>query len=67
MGVGPKTYRPLCRLNAVRQELASNSERVGDITARYGIWHLGRFAGACKSAVGELPSQTRSTARRLGP
>lgn len=60
VGIGPRTYLAMCRLNAVRRELADTSEPIGDIAARYGIWHLSRFAGAYKTTFGELPSQTRS-------
>jgi AraC family ethanolamine operon transcriptional activator len=47
------------RLNAVRRALKSSSDSIGDIAARYGIWHLGRLAGQFREVFGVLPSEMR--------
>lgn len=58
-GVGPREYADLIRLNSIRRELIVSDESIGDVVARYGIWHLSRFAQNYRRAFGELPSQTR--------
>jgi AraC family ethanolamine operon transcriptional activator len=51
------------RLNRVRRELISrHEETVGDVAARWGFWHLSRFAADYRQHFGELPSATRSRA-----
>ena len=47
--------------NVVRRDLRQGSAsdtRVGDVAAKWGFWHLGRFAGDYKAMFGELPSET---------
>ncbi|MCD2175601.1 AraC family transcriptional regulator [Rhizobium sp. C4] len=59
VGMSPHAYIAALRLDAVRRALKSNSDSIGDIAARYGIWHLGRLAGQFREAFGVLPSETR--------
>jgi AraC family ethanolamine operon transcriptional activator len=60
-GVSPSQYLRAIRLNAVRRELLQRREealRVGDVAARWGFWHLGRFASDYRALFGERPSET---------
>jgi AraC family ethanolamine operon transcriptional activator len=58
-GMSPHAYIAAVRLDAVRRALKSSSDSIGDIAARYGIWHLGRLAGQFREAFGMLPSEMR--------
>jgi len=59
--MSPVTYLRVMRLNHVRGELLARSEdTVGDIAARWGFWHLSRFAADYRQHFGELPSATRA-------
>jgi AraC family ethanolamine operon transcriptional activator len=65
LGVSPYQYVRMIRLNLIRKELlAEENQRVpiGDIAAKYGIWHLSRFANDYKRVFGHLPSQGRRLA-----
>ena len=63
-GVTPVAYLRCLRLHQVRREIKeSPNESLGDIAARWGIWHLGRFASDYRRLFGELPS---TTARNAG-
>ena len=65
LGVSPYQYVRMIRLNLIRKELlAEENQRVpiGDIAAKYGIWHLSRFAHDYKRVFGHLPSQERRLA-----
>jgi AraC family ethanolamine operon transcriptional activator len=63
-GVTPVTYLRCLRLHQVRREIKeSPAQPLGDIAARWGIWHLGRFASDYRRLFGELPSVT---ARQAG-
>lgn len=58
-GVTPVAYLRSLRLHQVRREIKERpQEPLGDIAARWGIWHLGRFAADYKTLFGELPSAT---------
>lgn len=66
--VSPVTYLRMMRLNRVRRDLLSGGAgSVGDIAARWGFWHLSRFAADYKAMFGELPSATRAQAGAARP
>ena len=60
LGINPLTYLRLLRLNAVRRELCDGvkERRVQEVAARWGFWHLSRFATDYRALFGEKPSQT---------
>lgn len=63
LGMGPMHYIRALQLNAIRRALLAEEtacESIGDIAARYGIWHWSKFSAAYRRMFGELPSQTRS-------
>lgn len=63
VGIGPGAYIRNLQLNRVRRDLLSSDMRgqsIGDIAARYGVWHWSRFSQNYKLLFGELPSQTRA-------
>jgi len=65
MHLSPVTYLRMMRLNHVRRDLLAHAgQSVGDIAARWGFWHLSRFAADYRSMFGELPSATRGQGRR---
>ncbi len=62
--VSPVTYLRLMRLNRVRADLQLGPNcSVGDVAARWGFWHLSRFAADYKALFGELPSLTLQRSR----
>jgi AraC family ethanolamine operon transcriptional activator len=59
VGLGPAHYIQRRRLNAVREALSGQGPvTIGDVTARFRIWHLSRFASQYRDLFGELPSET---------
>ena len=60
-GVGPKRYLHVRRLAGVRRDLRSlhTTESISDIAARWGFWHMGKFAADYRRQFGELPSDSR--------
>ncbi len=59
LGVSPKSYLLLKRLNAVQKDLINNNgESIAEIANRWGFWHMGKFAADYKKTFGELPSAT---------
>ncbi|WP_161493236.1 helix-turn-helix domain-containing protein [Zoogloea sp. LCSB751] len=59
--INPLSYLKALRLNGVRKELRlSEPARVAvqDVAARWGFWHLSRFAQEYRHMFGELPSET---------
>lgn len=62
LGINPVAYLQAIRLNRARRDLKSDAGvghmTVADIAARWGFWHLSRFAGNYKQMFGELPSET---------
>lgn len=63
LGIGPRAYIRNLQLNRVRRDLLSDekaAESIGDIAARYGVWHWSRFSQNYQLLFGELPSQTRA-------
>ncbi|MDE0155956.1 MAG: helix-turn-helix domain-containing protein [Gammaproteobacteria bacterium] len=58
--MSPAKYIRAFRLNNIRREiLLMEPDTLGDIAARWGIWHLGRFARDYYQLFGELPSTTK--------
>jgi AraC family transcriptional regulator, ethanolamine operon transcriptional activator len=60
--VSPYEYVRAIRLNAIRRELLSEENAhvsIGDIAARWGIWHTSRFAADYRKMFGQLPSRER--------
>jgi AraC family ethanolamine operon transcriptional activator len=58
-GMSPQAYISAVRLDAVRRAIKETDDSIGDIAARFGIWHMGRFAGQFRDAFGMLPSEAR--------
>jgi AraC family ethanolamine operon transcriptional activator len=62
--MSPVAYLRALRLNGVRRDLqAAGDAPVGDVAARWGFWHLSRFAADYRRLFGERPSDTRRQAR----
>ena len=65
--LGPVAYLRALRLNGVRRDLSRGGpEPVADCAARWGFWHLSRFAADYRALFGELPSCTLHRARAAG-
>ena len=65
LGMGPRRYLWLRRMQHVRHALALADPRgatVTDIATAHGFWELGRFAVAYRSYYGESPSATLARA-----
>jgi AraC family ethanolamine operon transcriptional activator len=61
LGINPVRFLRAMRLNGARRDLkggAKPKDRVQDIAARWGFWHLGHFVTDYKRMFGELPSET---------
>ena len=61
LGMAPKHYLLLRRMYLARRALRQAGPEVTsvtDIAARYGFWHIGRFAVEYQSLFGESPSTT---------
>jgi AraC-like DNA-binding protein len=61
LGIGPKHYLVLRRLQLARRTLRQSAPAdmtVTEVAMRYGFWQLGRFAGEYKKLFGESPSDT---------
>ena len=65
LGHGPKNSILAFRLNGVRADLLSSDPDlpIADLALRWGFWHMGDFARTYRAEFGELPSETRFTAR----
>lgn len=64
--MSPVTYLRALRLNGVRRDLRKGGdEPVADRAARWGFWHLSRFAADYRHLFGELPSETLRHSRVL--
>jgi AraC family ethanolamine operon transcriptional activator len=60
LGLSPIQYLRYTRLNGVRRTLknAGGDEKIGDIAAKWGFWHLSQFAKDYKIVFEELPKDT---------
>ncbi len=61
LGVSPKTFVNMIRLNRVRRDLRRTRARdksISDIANLWGFWHMGQFAADYRKLFGELPSET---------
>ncbi len=59
--INPVSYLKALRLNGVRKELRQSTRpraAIQDVAARWGFWHLSRFAQEYRQMFGELPSET---------
>ncbi|WP_243980366.1 FAD-dependent monooxygenase [Streptomyces sp. NEAU-YJ-81] len=57
-GLPPLAYVRNLRLARIRADILTSTDPVGVIAYRWGITHLGRFAGEYRDRFGELPSAT---------
>ena len=61
LGMSPKRYLLLRRMQAVRRALRASNRgetTVTKVATRYGFWQLGRFAVEYKARFGEAPFVT---------
>jgi AraC family ethanolamine operon transcriptional activator len=61
LDLNPVKFLRVMRLNGVRRVLRAadpQNDTVGDVAARWGFWHLSRFAADYREMFGELPSDT---------
>ena len=61
LGMGPKRFLLLRRMNMVRralQESTPMTSTITEIATRYGFWQFGRLAAEYKALFGETPSAT---------
>lgn len=58
LGLSPMSYVRNLRLDRIRQDILTTTDNVGTIAYRWGVSHLGRFAGDYHSRFHELPSDT---------
>lgn len=65
VGMPPSEYVRSVRLDRVRTDLSmGRSESVSASAARWGLFHLGRFARQYREKFGELPSETLNRSMR---
>ncbi|MCX4673076.1 helix-turn-helix transcriptional regulator [Streptomyces sp. NBC_01381] len=58
LGLSPMSYVRNLRLDRIRADLLASTDPVGTIAYRWGVSHLGRFAGEYRHRFHELPSHT---------
>ncbi|WP_039628675.1 AraC family transcriptional regulator [Streptomyces sp. 769] len=58
LGLSPMSYVRNLRLDRIREDILASTDPVGTIAYRWGVWHLGRFAGEYRARFAELPSDT---------
>ncbi|MGW2228225.1 AraC family transcriptional regulator [Streptomyces formicae] len=58
LGLSPMSYVRALRLDRIRADILASGGPVGAIAHRWGIAHLGRFAGDYRDRFAELPSET---------
>lgn len=66
LGTNPVTYLRTLRLNAAHRDLLVHARTVTvqDVAARWGFWHLSRFATDYRRLFGERPSETLQRASK---
>lgn len=67
LDMNPVHYLRSLRLNGVRRELRDpdgGALQIRDIAAKWGFWHLPRFAAEYRALFGELPSNTLRQTRQ---
>ena len=67
LGTNPVSHLRSLRLNGVRRDLREHRQgevAIRDIAAKWGFWHLPRFAGEYRALFGELPSATVAKGQR---
>jgi len=67
VGVSPKRYAQIVRLNHIQRELlkvTSESATIAETARRHGIRHLGRFSADYHRQFGEMPSETLRRSRQ---
>ncbi|MEU2562464.1 AraC family transcriptional regulator [Streptomyces longispororuber] len=58
LGTSPMSYVRTLRLDRIRADILASGDPVGTIAHRWGVAHLGRFAGEYRDRFAELPSET---------
>ncbi|GAA2094448.1 AraC family transcriptional regulator [Streptomyces albiaxialis] len=58
LGLSPMAYVRNLRLDRIREDILASADPVGTIAYRWGVSHLGRFAGEYRARFAELPSET---------
>ncbi|MET8685586.1 AraC family transcriptional regulator [Streptomyces sp. NPDC004732] len=58
LGISPMSYARNLRLDRIREDLLATGDPVGTVAYRWGVSHLGRFAGEYRDRFAELPSDT---------
>ncbi|GCE00844.1 helix-turn-helix transcriptional regulator [Embleya hyalina] len=58
LGLSPMSYVRNLRLDRIREDILASDDPVGTIAYRWGVSHLGRFAGEYRDRFAELPSHT---------
>ncbi len=58
LGLSPMAYVRDLRLDRIREDILTSTDPVGTIAYRWGVSHLGRFAGQYRARFAELPSDT---------
>ncbi len=58
LGLSPMSYVRNLRLNRIREDILASTDHVSTIAYRWGVSHLGRFAGEYRDRFDELPSAT---------
>ncbi len=67
LDINPVHYLRSLRLNGVRRALRDpdgSGQQIRDIAAKWGFWHLPRFAAEYRALFGELPSDTLRQTRQ---
>ncbi|MEU8785014.1 helix-turn-helix domain-containing protein [Streptomyces sp. NPDC048637] len=58
LGLSPMSYVRNLRLDRIREDILASTDPISTIAYRWGVHHLGRFAGQYRHRFHELPSDT---------